>query len=184
MPKPLPSADYLRATFRYDPRTGVLYWRKRADCRANWNARFAGRRAGSGHPGRVLIMVKGYKLLRAHRIIWKMVHDQEPAVIDHKDGDPGNNRLDNLRAATLAENARNRRVRPGQSGFRGVRRWRKRWAAIITIGSRGIRIGTYDDPAAAHEAYLGAARLHFGAFAPGNDNAPRRRRRRAPRRPA
>jgi hypothetical protein len=165
MPKPLPSAEQLRATFRYDPRTGVLYWRRRADARANWNARFAGRRAGTTRRGRILISVTGFKLLRAHRIIWKMAHGTEPAQIDHKDGNPGNNRLDNLRAASAVQNIRNRRVRSGHSGFRGVTRRRGRWAARISVNRRDILLGLYDDPADAHEAYKRAAHRLFGEFA-------------------
>jgi hypothetical protein len=164
--KPLPSADYLRATFRYDRRTGELYWRWRADAKPNWNARFAGRPAGCRSSGRVTVSIKGYKLLRAHRIIWKMVHDQEPEEIDHRDGDPGNNRLANLRAATRLQNLRNRRTRPGASGYRGVARRGRRWRARIIVGRRDVHLGTFDDPAEAHRAYRRAARILFGDFAP------------------
>jgi hypothetical protein len=168
MPKPLPSADYLRAILRYDRLTGRLYWRKRADVGASWNACYAGRPAGTAHGGRVLVMIKGCGALHAHRIIWKMVHDREPEEIDHKDGDPGNNRLANLRAATRSENVRNRRVRPGRSGLRGVIRRGGRWAARITVNGREIALGRYDDPVAAYRAYRRAARRLFGAFAPTN----------------
>jgi hypothetical protein len=163
--KPLPSAEHLRALFRYDPRSGTLYWRRRADLGATWNARYAGRPAGTSGGGRVMVLVKGFGALQAHRVIWKMIHDHEPAEIDHRDGDPGNNRLANLRAATRGENARNRRSRPGRSGLRGVIRRGSRWAACISVNGRPVRLGTFDDAAAAHRAYCCAARTLFGGFA-------------------
>lgn len=162
--KRLPSAAYLRAVFRYDRRSGRLFWRRRADVGPEWNARFAGRPAGGTTTGCILVQLKGFKLVRAHRIIWKMFFGDEPDEIDHRDGNPFNNRLGNLRRATRSQNICNRRVRPGASGFRGVTRDRKRWAARITVNYRVIWLGTFDDPAAAHRAYLAAARIHHGEF--------------------
>jgi hypothetical protein len=162
--KPLPSAARLRALFRYDRRTGALVWRKRSDVPPCWNTRFAGQEAG--HRSALGIAVTlNYKILRTHRVIWKMVHDQEPDEVDHKDGDPLNNRLANLRAATRMQNMGNTRLRPGASGLRGVARCRRRWSATICVAGRSIRLGTYDTPAEAHAAYRRAARRYFGAFA-------------------
>ena len=48
---------------------------------------------------------------RIHRIIWALVNGQDPGalVIDHRDGDPQNNSIENLRACTEAENLQNKR---------------------------------------------------------------------------
>lgn len=67
---------------------------------------------------------------RIHRIIWALVNGQDPGalVIDHRDGDPQNNSMENLRACTEAENLQNKRS-PGRRGAavavglpKGVRR--------------------------------------------------------------
>lgn len=163
--KALPSAAHLRALLRYDRRTGTLFWRERADAPPGWNARFAGQAAGTRTGWGVAIVVKGHKALLAHRIIWKMVHGEDPVEIDHRDGDPLNNRLRNLRPATRLQNMRNTRRRPGASGYLGVTRRGRRWTAKISVGGRFKWLGTHDTPAAAHAAYRRAARKHFGAFA-------------------
>jgi hypothetical protein len=164
--KPLPGADHLRAVFRYEPRTGLLYWRRRKDASKAWNARFAGRLAGCQHRFCVLVKLVGYGSLLAHRVIWKMVYGDEPEEIDHIDRDPCNNRLSNLRRATRRQNMWNVRGN-GRSGYKGVSLHRPtgRWRARIKVNGKEICIGYFTDPKAAHRAYSRAANEHFGAFA-------------------
>ena len=160
--KPLPSAEHLRAVFRYDPTSGRLYWRPR-DNEPRTRA-FAGKPAGHAHGGYWRVRLKGFGVLLAHRVIWKMIHGIEPKEIDHKDGDSLNNRIANLREATRAQNTRNR-GRKRRAGYRGVRRSRDRWRAQIRVDGRLINLGSFDDPEAAYAAYVEAARKHFGEFA-------------------
>jgi hypothetical protein len=164
--KPLPSADYLRSIFRYDPNSGRLIWRKRADAPKRWNTRYGGRRAGSIIDRRRRVTLPGQRACAAARIIWKMVHDEEPEIVDHVDGNPRNDRLWNLRAATMAQNARNTRSY-NRTGFKGVvfERRRNRWRAGIQVDGRKISLGYFRDPAEAHAAYVEAAKKHFGEFA-------------------
>jgi hypothetical protein len=164
MPKSLPSAESLRATFRYDPHTGQLYWRARADAPPQWNTRFAGRIAGFVGQAGIAVRLKGYKALRAHRIIWKMVHGDEPEEIDHVDCNPLNNRLVNLRRATRRQNAYNRRLQPGASGFKGVSFDRGRWRARIRVNGRSKFLGRFDTAEAAHAAYRRAPNPNFAEF--------------------
>lgn len=52
------------------------------------------------------------KKLRVHRVIWEMHNGSIPEglVVDHIDGDPSNNKIDNLRLATLFQNAFNQKL--------------------------------------------------------------------------
>lgn len=74
-----------------------------------------GRRAGAVAGTK---KAKGYwevqvcgKKLRAHRLIWEMHNGPIPYgyVVDHINQDPSDNRLENLRLATLSENNCNAR---------------------------------------------------------------------------
>lgn len=163
--KPLPSAEVLRAILRYDAPTGRLFWRERAEAGRGWAVQYAGRPAGGASNGIMRVRLAGYGSLLAHRVIWKMAHGTEPPEIDHVNGNPLDNRLDNLREASHSRNCSNRGPRQRASGFRGVTRQGRRWRATIQVDGRWMSLGSFDDPAAAHAAYRRAAQDHFGAFA-------------------
>lgn len=88
--------------------------------------------------------------------------------LDHSDGDKLNNQKYNLRPATYAENARNRKPQKGKvSKYKGVC-WRKdcnKWRARIMANGKWLNIGSYFTEEAAAKAYDAACvRLH-GEFA-------------------
>lgn len=181
--KPLPSQEVLRQLLRYEPETGKLFWLHRSagqtactDPRGpawaanHWNSRNAGKEAFTYADPR------GYRhgkvdgvLYQAHRIIWKWVHGIDPDTIDHINGDVGNNRLDNLRDCSVAENSRNyAKPTDGTSIYRGVC-WVERdqkWAARISAGASGKRsLGNYASEVDAAAAYDKAAIELHGQFA-------------------
>jgi hypothetical protein len=159
--KPLPPAEHLRAVFRYDHRSGRLIWRARDDVRGG---ALSGKPVGGVANGVWHVKLKGYGSLLAHRVIWKMVHGTDPNQIDHINGDSLDNRLENLREATPAQNSRNR-GRARKTDYRGVHRSGNCWRALIRVDGRLIPLGTFRDPEAAYAAYVAAARKHFGEFA-------------------
>jgi len=86
-------------------------------------------------------------------------------AVDHKDGNPQNNRFDNLRDVSTAGNIQNQRRAHdrNKSGLLGVSRLKGggRWRARICTNGVNTLIGWYDTPEQAHEAYLDAKRkLH------------------------
>ena len=83
----------------------------------------AGDVAGSQKDGARLIKVLNTSYL-IHKVVWLLHGNDLPFgwVIDHIDGNPSNNRIDNLRAITQAENCRNQKLaRNNKSGVAGVR---------------------------------------------------------------
>lgn len=155
--------------------TGDLIWltrpvrigHERAD--RSWNAKCAGKIAGS-------VFMDGYrhvkidrKLYVAHRVVWVLAHGKWPdGDIDHIDGARDDNRPHLLRDATTRQNIQNQKVRrDNRSGLKGVS-WNipmKKWWARITICGNRIPLGYFDTPEEAHAAYFEAARKHFGEFA-------------------
>lgn len=85
---------------------------------------------------------------------------------DHINGDPLDNRRENLRLATNQQNAFNQKVnKNNKSGYKGVRKLGRRWQAVIRLDGLQKCLGTYDTPELAAAAYNGAAVALFGAFA-------------------
>lgn len=73
-------------------------------------------------PKSIRVTFKGGKLL-AHRVIWVLVHGSiDPTLdIDHIDGNPFNNRIDNLRLVEKKLNQRNRKkMKNNITGVTGV----------------------------------------------------------------
>lgn len=154
-PKPLPSADILRQILNYDPETGLLQWKARTPdlvpnkrARNVFNAKFAGKPVQSvpnerGHFN-IEIFAEQYRL---HRVIWVLHHGVEPVgLIDHEDGNGGNNRIVNLRDTGCAENAQNAKLRTdNKSGHPGVayRRRGGKWVAYIGSGKHWRHLGTF-----------------------------------------
>jgi hypothetical protein len=162
--KPQLTQARLCELLHYDPQTGEFRWR--ACNRQGHHARdVAGARMRSDYWA---IHLDG-RMYRAHQLAWLyMKGEWGKPLIDHRDGNPLNNRWRNLRLASHTNNAADRpRLRSNTSGFKGVTFDRRRgnWFAQISKQGRRYSIGRYATAQAAHEAYVMAARLLFGEFA-------------------
>jgi hypothetical protein len=111
------------------------------------------------------VRVNKYKKIRMHREIMGVV---DPKIqVDHKNGDTLDNRRENLRIATSAQNNANHRMhKSNKSGFKGVcwDKRRQRWRATIFKGKQ-YYLGYFDTPESAHDAYVAKALELFGEFA-------------------
>ena len=125
----------------YDPESGEFTWAVRSSRRTK-----VGSPAGSVYPcGRRYISHKHRGYL-AHRIAWKIYYGEEPpALIDHIDQDPLNNRISNLRKATRSLNAMNK---PAKGVYKDGRMWR----AMIRINGKLIHLYRGPDHSAAVRA--------------------------------
>lgn len=89
-------------------------------------------------------------------------------VIDHKNGNPLDNRKENLRLCTQMENCRNQSIKSSnKSGYKGVS-WDKRagkWSAFLTVNYKHIFGGYFEDVKKAAESYNKMAIEHHGEFA-------------------
>ena len=145
----------------YDPDSGV-FTRKLTQRRWKAGTVIAGRPDGHGYR---VIGIDGQSF-RAHRLAWFYTTGQwPPNDIDHINGIRDDNRWCNLRPATRAQNLRNSSAKPNKTGFKGVHKHGHRYRAAIRLNYKHIRLGSFETPEAAHEAYCRAAiRLH-GQFA-------------------
>lgn len=152
----------LKEMFSYDRATGVISWKIAR------LGRHPGVRAGTLMTnGYIYIKIKGAYYL-AHRIAWAITHGAWPSTqIDHKDGNKINNRLDNLRPATTAQNTRNRTVQTNnRTGLKGVSKHRAGgYFARITRDGCVHYLGYFKTAKEAKAAYDLAVGEHHGEFA-------------------
>jgi hypothetical protein len=146
---------------RFEYQSGKLFYKKREGCMKKGSE--VGTKNADGYI-KTLINRKPYL---AHRIIFMMHHGYLPKYLDHIDGNPGNNKIENLRPVTYSQNNLNRgKQKRNTSGFKGVT-WVKtenRYSARIAINGKRLFLGYFDDPKKAHEAYCEAAKEYEPNF--------------------
>lgn len=153
----LPEQRVLLDILEYDPQSGSLFWRENLGPRARKGREAFTRTQGTGHKRGQIFGVLYY----AHRVIWKYVHGNEPAQIDHIDGNPSNNALSNLRATDSAGNSRNRRLSKSSTGVVGVTLKGGKYRADITVSGKQIYLGVFGTLEQAAGARRSAS-VHYG----------------------
>lgn len=170
--KPLPDKEYLYKILDYEEGSGKLYWKYRdrdmfLDNRSygKFKSQYVGKEAGhKASNGYIDIRILGY-LIKAHRVIWKMVYGEDPDTgIDHINGNRSDNRLHNLRLATSQENARNR-YSYNKTGYKGVTKekevYKVQWCIKDTIYFKS----GFDSAIEAAKFYDKVVYNEFGEFA-------------------
>jgi hypothetical protein len=156
------SAEKLREVIMYDADSGVFTWVNR---RSNVKA---GQKCGTAlDRGYVGIRLFGRRYY-AHRLAWLYVYGAFPTnVIDHINGCKNDNRIENLREVTQAQNLQNV-LSPKRNalGHTGVYRHKSgRYRCSISINGVCHSLGCYETLALASEAREFAKEL-FHPFAP------------------
>lgn len=147
----------LNQFLEYNPETGKLFWKYvdsswfvNQGVHKAWVSRFSGKEAFTSN-------IEGYRRgkilgqnLRAHRVIWCMVTGSWPEyMIDHIDGNPENNKWENLRSVSPKDNSKNSKTRlDNSSGTTGVyfNKTNNKWIVQITdISGKRHYKGSYLD---------------------------------------
>lgn len=153
--------ERLREVLNYDPMTGIFTNRVSRSPKAR-----AGEIAGGIGPDGYVHVCIDRECHRGHRLAWFYVHGVWPdPECDHRNTIRSDNRIDNLRVATVAEQRQNQSLRSdNKTGFKGVAymthkgRYRARIVVAGVVHVLGQGFLTAEE---AHAAYLAAkARLH------------------------
>jgi len=149
--RPLPPLAVLHELFEYQD--GNLVRKKTTSQNAQ-----KGQIAGTNSNGYIIINIKR-AFYRVHRIIWYMHTEVDPVnlIIDHIDGNPLNNRIQNLRICEQKDNCKNSvKSARNTSGYKGVNLHKhpNQWRARIRHDGKYIHIGIFDTPEEAHRAYM------------------------------
>ncbi|MET4892248.1 HNH endonuclease [Morganella morganii] len=164
--------DLLLATLHYNPDTGIFTRIKHRGGPLSCSINGAGSLKKSGY----VDIRFNRKIFKAHRLAWYYVYKEWPVEeIDHINGIKADNRIENLRKASRAENIRNvGRRNKNTSGYKGVSkiRGRERWVARIVAGRKIINIGSFDNPENAYRAYCKKSIELHGEFSNTDNNPP------------
>ncbi len=150
----------------YNPETGVLIWKVN---RQSYGGKAKmGTRAGQiDKHGYRYIVIDGL-VYWAHRLAWYMHYGAWPGnQIDHINMDFTDDRIVNLREATMTQQRANQRVRrDSKSGLKGVQQVPYgKWVARIRTHGIVYHLGRFESAEEAHAAYAAAAKRLFGDFA-------------------
>lgn len=161
----LPAIECLRERLRYEPDTGLLFWKDCVDMPKNWRSRFANKEAFTAYDGNGYKQgAVNYNKLLAHRVAWSIHFGEWPVgFIDHINGVVDDNRIINLRVVSNQENHCNRRMQNNNtSDVTGVV-WHKaagKWSARIKFKGKQIHLGLYQKLEEAAKSRKEAAKLY------------------------
>ena len=162
--KELPSLERLQELLSYNPYTGYWDWISKN----KFSHVTVGSIAGNLHKttGYWVIKIDG-RTYASHRLAWLYMTGKAPeSIIDHKDGDKGNNQWNNLREANYSQNSANSKsYRKLPKGVYRTASATNPYAAAITINYSRSHIGVFQTVEEAHKAYCLVAKSHHQEFA-------------------
>lgn len=165
--KPLPSQEFLHEILDYSPDTGVFIHKWRKEISYLENKRWAGKKAGTRHKKQISIMIDWIPY-PAHRLAWVYIYGNVLGIdlqVDHKNNDPFDNRIVNLRLATHSQNMANARKWKKKELPKGVSKNTKGYRVRLQVNKKVIHIGTFVTIEEASHAYFLAALKYHGEFA-------------------
>lgn len=157
------TGSLLEDHFRVNPATGEVWYQTRW---GNWLE--AGNRTWNGYY--ILTYYACHVKIRLHHLVWCWVQGKWPSSeIDHINGNRSDNRIENLREVTVAQNRTNKkRQSNNKSGFKWVSAFNGRFRAEIRRDGKRIYSSIHDTPEEAYLAACEAAKaLHGPFFNPG-----------------
>ena len=124
----------------------------------------AGRKDSNGYR-QITFNKKSYQ---AHRIIYFMHHGYVPKIIDHINGNPSDNHIENLRDVTVEQNQHNAKLRlDNTSGYKNVTLDKRsnKWYVQINVNGKHKHIGYFQDLELADLVAQEARDLYHGQYA-------------------
>jgi hypothetical protein len=138
-----PDQAGLLSVFTFDPSTGALTHRRTT------SSGMQGELATFAHSRGYLSVCVGKQQYLAHRIIFMMMKGYWPEHVDHINHIKHDNRWENLREVTQADNNRNMpKQLNSATGYVGVsfHKARNKYRAYLTVDGKSKHLGLFDTP--------------------------------------
>ena len=165
--KEILTIENIRFMFEYDEESGIIKWKNPLTTRTS-KGDIVNNKDSKGYL-RVNICGAGY--VKAHRVAWMHFYGnalKSSEHIDHINGNRCDNRIANLRIASIKENLRNTKKHiDGNAPYKGITFNKKcnKWQAQISGGGKYKYIGLFADPKLAAIEYDSHAIEIYGEFA-------------------
>lgn len=149
--------NYLQKIVQY--KDGFLFWKERKKGRQYLKP------IGTKSNNYLTFMIDG-KQLYVHRVIYAYHHNEWPITVDHINGIPSDNRIENLRSTDISGNTQNIKSHRSDSKSKLLGAFyskkRNKWFSAICINNKRKYIGTFKSAEEAHNAYIAKKReLHL-----------------------
>jgi hypothetical protein len=141
---------------------GAIYWKTKAAVSVD-----VGKRAGGNHGDGYRCVSINNKRYLEHRIIFLMHYGYLPQFIDHIDCNKQNNKIENLREASIYQNNQNTPSIRSASGVKGVyfNQKRNKYHGQVWANGKCKSIGYFDTIGDAAKAVSNARFILHGDFA-------------------
>ena len=167
----LPTAEQARQLLHYNQDTGLFRWKARSASlfpqgerqevhQRIWNTRYAEKPAFTGADKSGYLCGRFLNCnVKAHRVAWLYVNGEWPdGDVDHINGCPSDNRIENLRVVTHAENMRNMKAPKNSTGELGIHKDPLYESYQVRIG-KSFHIGRWGTLAEARAARHAAMKV-------------------------
>jgi len=140
--------ERLSELLEYDKHSGQFYWKMHRRGKVKTGDAAGSIRCNKSSGKMYIVIGIDNRLYFGHRLAWLITTGSVPTgVVDHIDGNGTNNRIENLREVSTAENQRNLKKRSDNlSGVTGVHfsASKQKWIAQIKVNRKSVFIGSFN----------------------------------------
>ena len=155
--------ERLKELLNYNESTGEFVW-----IRPTSNRVKQGSVAGAVRDDACITISVDGKEYKAHRLAWLYIYGELPVrEIDHKNCNPIDNRISNLRLSDRVTNNQNKgRASNNKTGYKGVYfvKRTKMFCAQININGKPKYLGSFTSAIEAYACYVAEAKKLYGEF--------------------